>query len=69
MPATNETYLDIGGLWKQCQLFGRPAFLYTLLLVIALWVTPNIWPRRFGVRQFDPLRLPGWNFRSVSAHC
>jgi len=34
--------------------FGRPAFLYTILLVIALWVTPNILPRRFGVRQFDP---------------
>ena len=34
--------------------FGRPAFLYTILLVIALWVTPNIWPRRFGVRRFDP---------------
>ncbi len=34
--------------------FGRPAFLYSILLVIALWVLPNVLPRRFGGRQFDP---------------
>ena len=34
--------------------FGRPAFLYTILLTIILWVTPNILPRRFGIRHFDP---------------
>ena len=34
--------------------FGRPAFLYTILLVIVLWMTPNILPRRFGLPRFDP---------------
>ena len=34
--------------------FGRPTFLYSILLVIVLWVVPNVLPRRFGVRQFDP---------------
>lgn len=34
--------------------FGRPAFLYSILLVIALWITPNILPRRFGIPRFDP---------------
>lgn len=34
--------------------FSRPAFLYGILLVAALWVLPNVLPRRFRVRQFDP---------------
>lgn len=34
--------------------FGRPAFLYGILLVAALWILPNALPRRFGFRQFDP---------------
>ena len=34
--------------------FGRPAFLYSILIVIVLWVTPNVLPRRFGSPQFDP---------------
>lgn len=34
--------------------FGRPAFLYTILLVVALWIFPNVLPQRFGVPQFDP---------------
>lgn len=34
--------------------FSRPAFLYGILLVSTLWVLPNVLPKRFGVRQFDP---------------
>ena len=34
--------------------FGRPKFLYSILIVIVLWVTPNVLPRRFGSPQFDP---------------
>ncbi len=34
--------------------FGRPAFLYSILLVVALWVCPNVLPRRFGIPHFDP---------------
>jgi uncharacterized membrane protein len=34
--------------------FSRPAFLYGILLVTALWILPNALPRRFGLRQFDP---------------
>ena len=34
--------------------FGRPTFLYSILIVIVLWVTPNVLPRRFGSPQFDP---------------
>ncbi len=33
---------------------GRPAFLYSILLAITLWVVPNALPRRFGVPRFDP---------------
>jgi uncharacterized membrane protein len=33
--------------------FSRPAFLYGTILVAALWILPNVLPRRFG-RQFDP---------------
>ncbi|AVH69173.1 DUF1003 domain-containing protein [Nostoc sp. 'Lobaria pulmonaria (5183) cyanobiont'] len=35
--------------------FGRPAFLYSILLGIILWITPNVLPRRFGIPRFDPL--------------
>lgn len=34
--------------------FGRPAFLYSILVVMFLWVTPNILPRRFHIPRFDP---------------
>ncbi|MEH2394285.1 MAG: DUF1003 domain-containing protein [Nostoc sp.] len=34
--------------------FGRPAFLYSILLGITLWVIPNILPRRLGLSRFDP---------------
>lgn len=34
--------------------FGRPAFLYSILIVITLWVLPNVLPQRFGLWQFDP---------------
>lgn len=34
--------------------FSRPAFLYGILLVAALWILPNVFPRRFGIRPFDP---------------
>jgi uncharacterized membrane protein len=33
--------------------FGRPAFLYISLLVVALWILPNVLPH-LGVPQFDP---------------
>ncbi len=34
--------------------FGRPVFLYSILLVVGLWVLPNILPRRNGIPHFDP---------------
>ncbi|MDF5708728.1 MAG: DUF1003 domain-containing protein [Nostoc sp. S4] len=34
--------------------FGRPAFLYSILLFLALWIIPNVLPRRFGLPRFDP---------------
>ena len=34
--------------------FGRPAFLYSILLGMTLWVIPNILPRRLGLSRFDP---------------
>ena len=34
--------------------FGRPAFLYSILLVVTLWMVPNILPRRLGIPRFDP---------------
>jgi uncharacterized membrane protein len=34
--------------------FGRPTFLYSILLVVTLWILPNLLPRRFGFPQFDP---------------
>jgi uncharacterized membrane protein len=34
--------------------FGRPAFLYGILLVITLWLIPNSLPRRWRLPRFDP---------------
>ncbi|MHC5610519.1 MAG: DUF1003 domain-containing protein [Nostoc sp.] len=34
--------------------FGRPSFLYSILLGIILWVTPNVLPRRLAIPRFDP---------------
>jgi uncharacterized membrane protein len=34
--------------------FGHPTFLYSILLVVSLWILPNVLPRRFGFPQFDP---------------
>ena len=34
--------------------FGRPAFLYCSLLVVALWMLPNVLPQSLGLPQFDP---------------
>lgn len=33
--------------------FGRPVFLYSSLLVVALWMLPNVLPH-LGLPQFDP---------------
>ncbi|MDZ8227363.1 MULTISPECIES: DUF1003 domain-containing protein [unclassified Nostoc] len=42
--------------------FGRPAFLYSILLGIILWVTPNVLPRRLGIPRFDPVPFPWLQF-------
>lgn len=34
--------------------FGRPAFLYSIIIAIAFWMIPNVLPRRFGLPRFDP---------------
>lgn len=34
--------------------FGRPAFLYGIVLVVVLWIVPNLLPRRLGIPRFDP---------------
>ena len=34
--------------------FGRPAFLYSSLLAIALWILPNVLPQSLGLPRFDP---------------
>jgi len=33
--------------------FSRSVFLYTITLIITLWMLLNIWPQRLGGRQFD----------------
>lgn len=43
--------------------FGRPAFLYGILLVTALWMIFNFFPQRFGLQQFDP---PPFNWLELS---
>ncbi|MEH1872029.1 DUF1003 domain-containing protein [Nostoc sp.] len=35
--------------------FGRPIFLYSILLGIILWITPNVLPRSLGIPKFDPV--------------
>jgi uncharacterized membrane protein len=35
-------------------LFGRPIFLYCILLVVTLWILPNVLPPHLGFPQFDP---------------
>ncbi|MBN3897085.1 MAG: DUF1003 domain-containing protein [Nostoc sp. NOS(2021)] len=42
--------------------FGRPTFLYSILLGIILWVTPNVLPRRLAIPRFDPLPFPWLQF-------
>jgi uncharacterized membrane protein len=34
--------------------FGRPMFLYSILLGVTLWIILNVLPSRFGFPQFDP---------------
>jgi uncharacterized membrane protein len=34
--------------------FSRPIFLYCILLVVTLWIVPNLLSPRFGLPQFDP---------------
>ena len=45
--------------------FGRPAFLYGILLVVALWMSANSLPRRFNVPRFDPPPFD-WLNRSIT---
>ncbi|MEH2247803.1 DUF1003 domain-containing protein [Nostoc sp.] len=42
--------------------FGRPVFLYSILLAIILWVTPNVLPRRLGVPKFEEFPFPWLQF-------
>ncbi|MDF5739447.1 MULTISPECIES: DUF1003 domain-containing protein [unclassified Nostoc] len=42
--------------------FGRPAFLYSIVLGIILWVTPNVLPRRLAIPRFDPVPFPWLQF-------
>ncbi|MEH2243457.1 DUF1003 domain-containing protein [Nostoc sp.] len=42
--------------------FARPVFLYSILLGIILWVTPNVLPRRLGIPRFDPVPFPWLQF-------
>jgi uncharacterized membrane protein len=34
--------------------FGRPVFLYCILLLVTLWIVLNVLPPRFSFLQFDP---------------
>ena len=34
--------------------FGRPMFLYGSLLVVTLWMLPNLLPQHWGFTRFDP---------------
>ena len=42
--------------------FGRPVFLYSILLGIILWVVPNALPRRLGVPRFEEVPFPWLQF-------
>lgn len=41
------------------QLFGRPTFLYGLVIVICLWLLPNVLPAEWGILKFDPPPFEG----------
>lgn len=43
--------------------FGRPAFLYISLLVVTLWLVPNLMPLQYGLPRFDP---PPFNWLELS---
>ena len=45
--------------------FGRPMFLYSILLVVTLWILPNVLPRRFNLPRFDPPPF-NWLERTVT---
>lgn len=34
--------------------FGRPIFLYSILIGVSLWMVLNLLPSRFGIPKFDP---------------
>ena len=34
--------------------WGQPAFLYSILCAIGLWLLPNVLPRQWGTPHFDP---------------
>lgn len=34
--------------------FGRPLFLYIVVIGVTLWIVPNLLPPDFGFPQFDP---------------
>jgi uncharacterized membrane protein len=34
--------------------FGRPGFLYFIILVVLLWTLPNVAPKKWKLPQFDP---------------
>lgn len=34
--------------------FGRPAFLYSIILIITLWILVNLLPEKYGFPHFDP---------------
>ena len=38
--------------------FGRPAFLYSIILIVVLWILPNVLPQHF-IPRFDPPPFEG----------
>jgi uncharacterized membrane protein len=34
--------------------FGRPAFLYVIVVTVLLWMLPNVAPKKWNLPQFDP---------------
>ncbi|HAA32521.1 MAG TPA: hypothetical protein DCE56_38500, partial [Cyanobacteria bacterium UBA8553] len=34
--------------------FGRPIFLFCILIGVSVWIVPNVLPERFGFPKFDP---------------
>ena len=45
--------------------FGRPTFLYSIMIVVTLWILPNVSPRRFNLPRFDPPPF-NWLERTVT---